>query len=302
MVRKSSPKVASASSNPNPADDLLGDLLGTATEKTKAPAKGGKVRPVLQPTTPDEEQIIDQFAASDAIMKIAQGAQGTMKLKAKAHEILRRQYLAVCLDRGSKPENPKVQTNRSMMNYIVKHVKKFNIPQKSDGSPMSVEELLDQNGFGQEVVDSIKSKVIKEKVHLGLRRFTDLNEGTPAEKSVAAKLMAFVRDNLTPQERAMVLEKTTEVTVDECWQDVAVGLALNDIPKNDPNRTEKAAERLDKLYQVIAPQFVLQNISYTGALNDALTALQAQPEDTTEKVIESPDKQKQDVKCNSLKF
>lgn len=289
MVRKASPKIATASANPtNPADDLLGDLLGDATEKTKTAAKGGKVRPIITPLDDAEETILNNFAAADAIMKIATGAQGTAKVK--AYEVCRRQFLQLCLDRGSKPENPKVQTKCATMNYIIKHVKKFKIPQKSDGTLMSVEDLLEQNGFGQEVVAAIKSKVIKEKVNLGLRQFTDLNEGTPAEQLVAKKLMAFVRDNLSPQERALALEKTTDVFVDESWQDVAVSLALNDVPKNDPNRMEKAAERLDKLYQVIPPQFVLQNINYSGALNDALTSLQAQPEDTTEKVFESPDK------------
>jgi hypothetical protein len=279
-------KVATASVSP--VDDLLGDLLGDATEKTKSPTSGGKVRPVIQPENPEEETVFNKFAAADAIMKIAEGSQGT--LKTKAHEILRKRFVALCLDRGSRPENPKVNTSSCTMNYIIKHVKKFSIPQKSDGTPMTVDELLDQNGFGKEVVDTIKAKVIKTKVNLGLKKFTDLNEGNTAEKAVAAKLMAFVRDNLTPAERSLVLEKSTDVSVDECWQDVAVSLALADIPKNDPNRMAKAAERLDKLYRVIAPQFVLQNISFTGALTDALKDLQSTPEDKTEKVFESPDK------------
>ena len=108
-------KIATASASPNTgADDLLGDLLGDATEKTKTPAKGGKVRPVMQAETPAEEQVLNSFAAADAIMKIAEGAQGTQKLK--AHEILRKKFLLLCLERGSKPENPKVQTPCATMN------------------------------------------------------------------------------------------------------------------------------------------------------------------------------------------
>lgn len=267
------------------ATDLMSDLLGAATTAPKTPAKGKKDKPVLQPANPDEERAIDDLTSSDAIVKVAQAVQGAAKLR--VHQILKRKYLQLCAERGYKPENPTVSTTHSRANYIVKHINKFNMPQNADGSPADIGDLISQQGFSPDIVAAAKAN-IHEKVHLGLKKFTALTEGTQAEKDLATKLMTLVKANFQPAELAMLLEKSTEVKVDEGWQNKAIQLALESVPKGTPDREAKAAEALDKLYSVIQPMFVVSHMVYNAPLDAALKRLQQEEadQDKVEKTID----------------
>jgi len=259
------------------ATDLLGDLMGAATETKKTAGKGKKEKATLTPA-PDEERIIDDLTSSDAIVKIASAVQSAAKTK--AHQILRRLYLQHCCEHGYKPDSsPAVSTSNSRAIYQAKHIKKFTMPQNPDGTSADIGDLLKQQGFGQDVVDKIEEKVIHEKAHLGLKKFTALTEGTPQERALAERLMALVKQNFKPEELAMLLEKSTEVTVDDGWQNMAISVALDSIPKGTPNREAMAAANLDKLYTIIQPQFVISHMVYNGALTDALKRLQQEEAD-----------------------
>lgn len=266
--------------------NLLDKLKAKAKAPTEAPKTKKKERPVIDLRGKDQEsnsKLVDRFAAADAIAKISTSAQEAAKIDVR--NILKEIYFRLCAERGYVPENPNVVTEVSKLNFVVKHVRKF----KRTGSPDGVVSLADQFkslGFGPDVIAEIESKVIKEKTHLGLKRFTDLtaDEATPAQKAVAEKLMGLVDQHLTEDEQALVLEQSVETTVDEGWQDVAVAIAV----KTGKGDTNTAANALAKLYSVIEPQFVCSQMNYSGKLDNALSTIQTEPVQLVRKVIDAP--------------
>jgi hypothetical protein len=265
---------------------LLEKLKSKAAKPAEAPKTKKKERPVIDlrgKDKKDKADLVDRFAAADAIMKVSKVVQEAAK--GGVQNYLKEVYFRICAEKGFKPENPNVITDTSKLNFIVKHVSKFKRTGTA-GEVVSVAEQLKSLGFGQEVIDEIQTKVIKEKTHLGLKRFTDLqaDDASPAQKAVAEKLMQLVVDSLNEDEQALVLEQSVETTVDEGWQDVAVVIAC----KAGNGDTEKSAVALEKLYSVIEPQFVCSQMQYSGKLDGALNSIQTEPVQLVRKVIESP--------------
>lgn len=237
---------------------LLSDLLDQAADTSPA-TKGD--RPEIYCAGADG-LAIERFAAADALLKVA--TAGQTEAKAQAHAILRRRWLAICVEQGKRPANPRVLAVEAEANYVVKHVAK--LPAKEQ----SLEQQLADRGFAPEVAKRIRAEVLDVRTSLALRPLDKLASGTPAEKAVATKLMQLLKDHLSPEQRALVLEKCQETTVAEKWQDLAIELAL----ERSESEPDAAAEQLDQLYQVIGPQFVLQNMVYRGEWAEAFGRLQ----------------------------
>ncbi len=265
---------------------LLGGLMGKVKETKKTPAAAKKDKPVIRCESPDEEAILDRFTAADAIYKVA--AAGQTQAKAGAHEVFRKRFLRLCVQRGSMPENPQITSTNSRCNLIVKHMKKLKLGEKDP----SVREQLEGLGVPDADIDRIcgddenEGKVVKQKPSLGLKKFTDLTADTATgpEKAVAEKLMALVQENFDDEELALLLEKQVDVMVDESWQDTAVQIAVKMAGGNE----DQAINTLEALFAVIAPQFVMSQMVFSGQLTDAFDRMRVAPPDAgTEKVLKS---------------
>lgn len=267
------------------AKSLLDKLKSKVKAEAPKPAAKGKDKPVMK-LEGREADIFDRLASADQISKIAES--GAKAAKADANDIVRLKFLRMCLERGSKPENPKIATANANGNFVVKHMKKLKLS-GPNGKVFTVGQQLADAGFGQHVIDQIEQKVVKEKEVMGLRSFTELTEGTEtqpasaAEQAVAEKLLTFVLTELSDEEQALVLTKTIQIQADEVWHNLAIDIAL----KESGGDIEKGVGILDRLFSVIKPQFVFSQMLYNGDLGESLSRLQAAP--VEQKEIKSPD-------------
>ena len=71
--------------------------------------------------------------------------------------------------------------------------------------------------------------------------------------------MQLLHKNLTPEELGLVLEKTTEVNINDNWQDEAVKIACGSVDKAHPEYKSKAVSNLEKLFGIISPVFALSS-------------------------------------------
>jgi hypothetical protein len=267
------------------AKSLLDRLKSKVKAEAPKPAAKGKDKPTLRLEGSDADTF-ERLAAADQILKIAES--GKESAKADATQIVKQRFLQMCLERGSKPDNPKLSSAHASGNFVIKHVKKLKLTGPA-GQVFTVGQQLRQLGFGDSVIDKVEQKAVKEKEVMGLRSFTDLTEGneaqpaTAAEQAVAEKLLNFVLSELTDEEQALVLTKTVTMFADEGWQNLAIQIALDE----SAGDMAKGVEILDKLFTVIKPQFVFSQMSFTGKLESILTAMQTAP--ATKKEIKSPD-------------
>ena len=279
--------MAKPAKKPSLMDGLM-DEVDAAPPVAKKSTK--KDRPVITCETQEEIDALDAFTSSDSILKLADGSAG--KARSHAYEVFTRKYLELCVQKGSKPANPLVQSSNGQSNFVVKHVKKFNRT-GLDGKVLSVKEQMKEMGFNDEITDKVVA-VVKERAIFGLKKFSDLTkeESTPKEKSLADKLMKLVKKNFTVEERKILLEKSIVTEVDATWQDTAVRLACSCFPEDNPERIKKAVGVLNKLFSVIPPQFVMSQVVFTGDLTKAFGNIviksQEDEKNATPKTVASP--------------
>jgi hypothetical protein len=281
MARKAASKVEGATTTatppaaPAPAEkpmSAMERLRAKAAPPVAAPAAGKKAKQTLPCENDEESAALDGLTSSDTVMKVAIANQTTAKLLAQT--IFIRKFLKRVVGAGYMLDNPLLQSEHSRANLVVKHMSKFK-RSASDGTPLDVGTALTGLGFGDHVVKEVTEKIIKSKESLGLKKFTDLtaDDATPEQKAVAEKLMGFVL-SLTDQEQALVLEAGVTYEVNDNWQDRAVQIAIESVNKADPAFVDKATDRLEALFKVIPPQFVISQMNFTGSLPEAFTQMQ----------------------------
>lgn len=273
---------------------LLDSLMGKAKEVKTKPTTAKKDKPVMKCETPDEEAILDQFTAADAIFKVAEAGQ--TQAKAAANALFKRKFLTLCVQRGAMPDNPHCTSTNSRCNLIVKHLKKL----KRGADDPGVREQLEAMGVPEADIAKVEEKIVRPKVTLGLRPFTDLTgeESTPKQQEVAEKLMALVQENFDGDELELLLDKKTELFVEKEWQNLALQVAI----KQSEGDEEAAIGMLDALFGVISPQFVLSQMVFSGQLSEAFDKLRLAPPVSNEakEMIRGDGKYKALIKGNEV--
>lgn len=251
----------------------------TALERLKSKAKPAaepkpaakkRKRPTIALTESKDIELFELFASSDIIAKMAEAAQKESKDRAKA--LARSKFFPMALELGYMPDNPSIQTAAAKATFAVVHVAKFNRTSKDGKEVLSVDDHLKQLGFDDKAIVQVKS-CIKEKEHLGMKKFTDLQapEASAAMKSVADKVMNFILEELDDEERELILEPSIDTSVTDNWQDVAVDIAK----RMSGNDTKKGVDLLNKLFTVISPQYRMSQVIFSGELSNALVRMQS---------------------------
>ena len=250
--------------------DLLNELASFANEPNKKePAKKKNTKPVINCSSKHESAILDGLTSSDAVFKIAKAALDDNKNTAKS--LFEKKYFELCIQLGYKPDNPSLRSENSTANLVFKHMNKVKEVQDIE----ALTERLNQVGFEKEVVEKITSKITQTKT-TGIKNFNALMESEdPKARKAAEKLMSVVRNSLTRDELALVLETSILTTVQPDWQETAVGIAVDHAKVNGE---ASGVECLDMLYQMIPPTVVISQMIYKGGENidEAFNELKAE--------------------------
>lgn len=250
------------------ADVNVFDSLMNSASKPVVSKKTKSSKPIIQCASPSEEQALDSFTSADAVFKVSKASQEVAK--SRVYDIFKKRLYELAIDCGYMPDNPGIKSKMSSVNLVAKHMSKIK-GVDGDGNPIDFEEKIKEAGFSDEVVENITENIIEEKQVLGMKRFTDLiaEDSSPQEKKVAEKIMQLLHKNLTEDELGLVLEKTTEFTISDNWQDEAVKIACASVDKGHSDYKNKAVSNLEKLFGVISPVFVLSQMEFAGDIDKA---------------------------------
>jgi hypothetical protein len=230
-------------------DDLFDALAGEATAVESKKSKTKKDKPQID-LNDGEESAFEALCASDVIYKMAEGKQKAAK--SLVMPILRRKLLEKWMVSGHRTDNPVVQTGKARANFVVRDILKIELPEKEDGTPGSVKDRLLEAGFEPDAAQEIYDREFTEQTVVNFRPLNDLREGTAHEQDVVGKLMKLVLENFSPEERKLILRKETKVEINDGFLDRAV------------QHSGESVERLDALLTVIAPQWVISHMTYSG--------------------------------------
>ena len=263
MAKKKLPAPKGEHTEKKPAAATMESLRGKATKVPEKTAK--KTKPTIR-LEGNEAEVFDAFCAVDSVFQVIQANHEMAKTKAA--EIIKSIYIRLCCERGYTPPNPQVVTSASKANFINKKKGTLKRTPAPNGELLSIEDQLRQLGFDDDVVQAITTKVIKEKLHLGLKAFSELQgeDSTSTERAVAQKIMDLIQNNLNEEELSLCLEENMETTVDDGWKDIAVSLAC----KVGGNDIEKSVEALAKLYSVIPTICYMSNKEFSGDTKNIL--------------------------------
>lgn len=231
-------------------DDLFDALSESAETVPQKRGSKKKERPQVE-LTEAEQRAFDAFCAADVVYKMAEGKQKAAK--SLILPLLRKKLLEKWLQQGRKTENPVVQTGKARANFVVRDILKIDLPEHDDGTPGSVKERLMDAGFNEEEADAISEQEFNERVEMNFRSLNELRRGDPAEQKAVKKLLTLILENFTPEEQRLLLRKETKVDVNEGFLDRAV------------QHVDGSLEKLDALLSVVAPQWVLSHMTYSGS-------------------------------------
>jgi hypothetical protein len=247
--KRGSKMAKSVNSKKQSTDNLFEQLAQTAAPvETKGKGKK-KDKPQID-LNEAEQKAFESFCASDVIFKMAEGKQKASK--SLVLPVLRRKLLEKWLAHGSKTDNPVVITEKARANFVVRDILKIDLPEKEDGTPGTVKDRLLDAGFDEDEASTICDREFKERVEMNFRPLNDLRTGDPGEQKAVNKLLKLVLENFSTDEQRLLLRRETKVEVTDGFLDRA------------PHHAGDSIEKLDALLTVIAPQWVLSHMTYSG--------------------------------------
>lgn len=249
------------------------DRLTDATPATPPPpASKKKTAPVIL-LEGDAAATFDRYTSADAIVKVAGAGQSEARgkvVEAAAHEFLR-----LCITQGYAVANPQLATAQSRASFQVKHVSALIVEEDENGKVIPIQDRLTDAGFSEQVAREIVTEllakeVVKTRESLRVKSLTEMADSeNPAQRAVAERIAKYVEKWLTPEDRALMMEKVLTTTIEPHWKDVAVAAACR-IGGED---LDKGVEVLGKLFAVIPVQFAVSGAAYTGNLGEAFGKL-----------------------------
>lgn len=249
MPRKPSKPVKASLS----ADEALSDLLGTATPKAKG--KPAKKNEVYLDGDPQFTTVVDDYAASAIIADIAaeQKKQDGTALKSLALE----RYIELWANSGAKPDNPLMRSQHANVRLQVKDLYTVSLPEDATLGADAVSQLLLDEDLDDEETEELVS-CVKLVQNLATKPLDKLRNGSDAEKKVAEKVLRILAENLSREERALVLETKPALEVDA----EALNAKINEFCENDP-------DKLRAVLSVFVPQLALSQVKHDNALQVA---------------------------------
>jgi hypothetical protein len=236
--------------------DALDENIESTPKKKASPKKG---KPEIN-LSAEEQRAFEAFCAANVIFKMAEGKKDASK--SLIVPVLRRKLLEKWLKEGHKTENPLIQTENARANFVARGILKIDLPEHDDGTPASIKERLMEVGFTEDEADEIMEREFTEKVERNFRNLNELRNGDDKQQKAVKKLIDLVLENLSPEEQRILIRKDTKVEVNDGFLDRAVQHADGDI------------EKLDNILNIVAPQWVLSHVQYSGTdLNKTVSDL-----------------------------
>jgi hypothetical protein len=258
MAKSTSRPASTKTRTPAAAADPLDSLLNDATSiEPKKPGAKKKQRDLIE-LTDGEATAFDRFCMADAALKMAKGHQEGSK--ATILPVLTDKLLRMWCEEGRRTDNPRVQTEQGQAILQARENLRFDIPAGEDGEPGTVTDALMAVGFDEDKANEIREREFTETTELRFAAINKLRED-PDSKKVVDKLLKLVLENFTPAERAKLLEKVNNVTLNEGFLDRAVQHA-----DSDPSK-------LKSLLSVVRPTFLMSQIVWKGELTEAVKTL-----------------------------
>lgn len=244
-------------------------------------------RVILSFDNEDEIKSFERWAAANAVLKITKGHEEASqeaimpKLKEKFYKIL--------INYGKKIENPVVQTNNARSILILKNQVNVSLPQKSDGTSSTLEEVLRENGvksiFAKEVASLFSQKTV---IDSG-KSISELKESNDKEdQQLANKLMQVLASNkitvtdedgkqteiqFSIQDRKKILKSYVKVAPKD--PDEVLNSVISAASKMNVGH-----EQLGLVFATIRPTVYLYSGTYTGDLTEAVSSLISLPIET----------------------
>jgi hypothetical protein len=254
--------------------DPLDTLLADATTLAPKPTGGKKKTRNTLDLTDEEAGLFNRFCMADATLKMAKGHQEGSK--AVLLPLLTDKLISFWCEVGHRTPNPRLQTPTAQVILQARETLKFDLPANEDGEPCSVTEALMQVGFDEETAEAIRESEFNETTELRFANISKLrnDNDNPLAKKTMDKLLKLVIENFTPAERALLLEKVNNVTINEGFLDRSVKHVDGDPVK------------LKALFQVVRPTFLMSQVEWSGGLDVAIKTLEGdKPQPITTEAI-----------------
>jgi chorismate mutase len=243
----------------SPTDRLAG--LASMAPKLEPKAKSKSERPIIQ-LSDQEQDVLNEFLASTMVNKDVEAKKKA--LYAIVRPMLAKKYLFGWQALGTKPDNPRVPSDRGSCLLEAKDkTGKFSLPEGNE----DFQTYLVSMGVPKVTAKQIATKEVETKTVYDVASPSDLEETNP---ELANKLVSAIIDSgkFTQQEIKELITARQEVSLREGF----LGRLVTYLP--GPDGAEERVTILDRLITAIkCVEYSIASVKWDGSLDEAYDSI-----------------------------